>query len=295
MATGITKTTDLGDTIPTVIEEAMFTKQWGEAVSSLVWNSPKDKGKGSTKNFPYWGKVTANQLTEGVDMASPEKMADTNVQVTLNEFGVQVLLTDNLIEDDQEDVIRAAGQIAGRAMVVKQETLLTDLFDSGSVSFGGTGEALTLGMLAGARTLLRGADEPLTGELVAVHHPYTTIDLVDILTPIAPTTTATYMGIDTTTGMAQDVLRNYTIGKVFGMNIVETGNMTASGTDYKGGVFQTGKGGSLILCSAREWDNEPERDASLRATELNIVGRYGVSVYKSAWVAELYNDGTAPS
>ena len=295
MSTGITKTTDLGDTIPTVIEEAMFTKQWGEAVSSLVWRSPKEKGKGSTKSFPYWGTMTAGTLTEGVDMASPQKMEDTNVEVTLNEVGVQVLITDNLVEDDQEDVIRAAGQIAGRAFVVKQETDLTDLFDSGTTSFGGSGESLTLGMLAGGRTLLRGGSEPLTGELVAVHHPYTTIDLVDILTPVTPTTTATYMGIDTTTGMAEEVLRNYTIGKVFGMNIVETGNMTASGTDYKGGIFQTGKGGSIILCEARAWENEPERDASLRATELNIVGRYGVSVYKSAWIAELYNDGTAPS
>ena len=30
----------------------------------------------------YWGIVTAQALTEGVDMANPQSMADTNVPVT---------------------------------------------------------------------------------------------------------------------------------------------------------------------------------------------------------------------
>ena len=59
-------------------------------------------------------------------------------------------------------------------------------------------------------------------------------------------------------------------------------------------MFSTGEGGAIILGTADEWDIAPERDESLRATELNIVGEYGVGVYEDAWIVELYMDATTP-
>jgi hypothetical protein len=76
------------------------------------------------------------------------------------------------------------------------------------------------------------------------------------------------------------------------MNIVEDGNFSFSGTDIKGGVIGPQ---SIILVTAREWNVEPERDASLRAWELNIVGRFGYGNYRNGWTVELYSDATTPA
>ena len=133
-----------------------------------------------------------------------------------------------------------------------------------------------------------------------VHHPFVLLDLVDVLTPLAPVTAASDtnavdFGQAMPGGLTENVLRNYTIGRLFGMPVVEDGNLTRPSSVTKGGVFATGKGGSIILATADEWDIEEERDASLRATELNIVGEYGVGEYLAGWIVELACDSTTPA
>ena len=60
-----TTTTEIADTIPTVIEEARHTAQFKAIMASLCWNITKEQGDGSTVNVPYWGEVTAATLSEG--------------------------------------------------------------------------------------------------------------------------------------------------------------------------------------------------------------------------------------
>ena len=128
-----------------------------------------------------------------------------------------------------------------------------------------------------------------------VHHPYTLLDLVDVLTPLVPiaaTAQASPAG-----KLMDEVLANYGIGRLFGMPIIEDGNIdtTTFANTAKGGVFATGEGGSIILATALEWDTEPERDASLRATELNITGEYGVGEYLAGWIVTMNHDATLPA
>jgi len=106
---------------------------------------------------------------------------------------------------------------------------------------------------------------------------------------LTPTTPATEIGAGG--GLPDEILRQYQIGRLFGMRIVEDGNIVFSGTDSKGGVIGPT---SIILATAREWNVEPERDASLRAWELNCVGRYGVANYLNGWTVELYCDAVTP-
>ena len=113
----VNTTSVLGDTIPTIIEEARYTEQFKEVISNLSWRISKEIHKGSTVNIPYFGTVTANALSEGIDMVNPQSMEDTNVQFTPSEVGAQIVVTDKLVRDNQEDVIRAAGRILGDAMV----------------------------------------------------------------------------------------------------------------------------------------------------------------------------------
>lgn len=291
----ITTTAELGDTIDTLHEEAQFIAQFKAIMRGLCWNIKK--GKGSTVNVPYWSEATANNLVEGVDMSNSEQMEDTNVQITPAEVGLKIIVTDSSMEDDNEDLKRAAGVLLGDAYEKKRDQDLLALLDNGTTSLCGTGTTLTMGHVAAARATLGGnatsAGGPAPFPYVTVLHPYQTLDMVDVITPIVPT--ATYFNV-TGTAFTDDIIKNYSIGRLFGTTVMEDGNLSIDSTpDVKGGMFAAGKRGGIIYVSAREPSIEPERDASLRGWEMNYVGRYGVGNYKNGWTVELYSDATAPA
>ena len=297
----ITTTTVLADTVPTILEKARFTARFKAVMASLCWNIRKQLHDGKTINVPYWGIISANVLTEGVDMAASEDMTDTLVTVIPREVGCKIILTDKLVRDNNEDVKGAAGRLLGEAMEYKRDYDLLGQIDDASTtpdhSIGATGVTLTMGYVAAARALLAGNavayGGPAPMPYALVHHPYTLLDLVDVLTPYQ--TLSYYPQAGGVPSLADEVIRNYTIGRLFGMPIIEDGNFLIASNAVKGGVFATGEGGAIILGTADEWSIEPERDASLRATELNVVGEYGVGEYKSAWIVELWMDATTPS
>ena len=291
----ITKVAELGDTVPEIIEKAHLTSQFQSKMSGLVWNIDKRNRAGSTINIPYFGEVAATVLTEGIDMTSSETMEDTNVQITFNEVGAKIILTNNAIEDDQEQVRSIAGRILGQAMEKQRDETLLAVIDQATTTVCGSANAVAMGHLAAARALLGGnpttAGGPAPLPYVCVLHPFQTLDLVDILTPVLPAAgSAMY-----SSPISDDVIRNYSIGRLFGMNVIEDGNMKISGTSgMKGGVFAMGEGGGIILATARDWDVRPERDESLRGWELNCVGRYGSGIYLAGWIVEVFADASTP-
>lgn len=286
----ITTDTVLADTVPTVLEKARFTAQFKAIMASLCWNIQKPLHDGKNVNVPYFGTVTASTLTEGVDMAASEDMEDTLVTITPGEVGCKIILTDKLVRDNNEDIKAAAGRILGDAMEYKRDYDLILELDGATNTLGAGGTA-TMGQLAAARAILAGnavsAGGPAPQPYACVMHPFVTLDLVDVLTPVVANTQ-----IVGSMGVGDDILRNYTIGRLFGMPVLEDGNIPTA--TCKGGCFATGEGGALILATADEWSIEPERDASLRATELNVVGEYGVGEYLAGWIVELYHDATTP-
>jgi nucleoid DNA-binding protein len=292
-----TNTAQLSDTIQTVISEARYTEQIKEVISGVCWKITKPLHDGSTINLPYWGTVSANNLSEGIDMVNPQAMEDTNIQFTPGEVGAQILLTDKVTRDNNEDVLRAAGRILGEAMIAKREQDLAGQFADATTDLGGTGSAATLGIIAAARATLAGNSlsngGPAPMPYGVIHHPYVLLDLVDALTPTAPGSNS---HIAVGSGIAEDTLANYTVGRVFGMPVMESANISIDGTpDAVGVVLSMGTGGGLVLATANEWGISPERDESLRATELNVVGEYAVGEYLPGWLVSLTNDATAPA
>ena len=292
-----TGTGDISDTIQTVISEARYTEQIKEIISGVCWRITKPLHDGSTINLPYWGTVSANNLTEGIDMVSPQAMEDTNVQFTPGEVGAQIVLTDKVARDNNEDVLRAAGRILGEAMIAKREQDLAGQFTDATTDLGGTGTVATLGIIAAARATLAGNSlangGPAPMPYGVIHHPYVLLDLVDVLTPTLPGSNS---HIAVGSGIAEDTLVNYTIGRVFGMPVMESANISIDSTpDAIGVVLSMGTGGGLVLATAMEWGISPERDESLRATELNVVGEYAVGEYLASWIVTLEADASDPA
>ncbi len=293
----ITTDTVMADTVPTVLESARFTQIFMQEMSSLVWNIRKQLHDGKNVNIPIFGTVVAKSLTEGVDNITSETMSDTSVTITPGEVGCKIILTDKLVRDNNEDIKAAAGRLLGQAMEIKRDQDLLGQFASAGTTLG-SGSTATMGQFAAARAIIKGnpvsSGGPWTGSLVAVIHPYVTLDIVDILTPLVPIagSAATF-----TSGLADEVLRNYGVGRLFSMPIIEDGNIdtTTIANTAKGGVFATGEGSGIVLATANEWSVEPERDASLRATELNVTGEYGVGIYESDWIVTMNHDATLPS
>jgi hypothetical protein len=293
-----TSTSQLSDTISTVISEARFTEQIKEVISGVCWKITKPEHDGSTVNLPYWGTVSANNLNEGIDMVNPQAMEDTNVQFTPGEVGAQILITDKVARDNNEDVLRAAGRILGEAMIAKREQDLAGQFTDATTDLGGAGTSSTLGQLAAARATLAGnalsAGGPAPMPYGVIHHPYVLLDLVDVFTPTSAGGTTPLPAVGS--GIAEDTLANYTIGRVFGMPVLESANISIDGSDDAIGVAMSmGTGGGLVLATAKDWQISPERDESLRATELNVVGEYAVGEYLPGWMVSLTNDAAAPA
>ncbi len=289
----LTTTSIIADTIPTVIEKARLTEQFRAVMPSLCWRIAKKKHNGKTVTVPYFGVVTANGLTEGVDMVNAAPMADTAVTITPAEVGCQIIVTWKVVRDDQEDIISTAGEILGDAMAVKADQDLLGQLDDGTTSLGGAATTLTMGHIAAARALLQGnalaSGGPAPGPYVGVTHPFTMLDIVDVVTPVVPAAGTTNV---TGTAFTDEILRGYSPSKLFGVTLYEDGNVAISGTDVKGGVFGPK---SIIYAVSKDWEVYPEDDASLRATELNIVGEYGVGEFLAGWIVELYNDATTPA
>lgn len=290
----ITGLAELGDTIPTIIAKAHFQEDFSAIMRGLCWNYRADKG--STTNIPYWGKLSAAVLTEKIDMTNSETIQDTNVQITPYEVGLKTILTYDAIEDDNEDMKSVAGKLMGSAYESKRDLDLLNQMDDAASSLCGSGNPLTMGHLAAGRATLLGntaAGGPAPLPYVCVIHPNHELDIVDVITPSASTAGTSVSSYGTS--LSDDILRTYSVGRLFGMPIVTDGNMALTAVSAKGGIFSQGEGGGIIYVEKRAPTIKPDDDPSLRGIELNYVGRYGVGEYLSGWVVELWADATAPA
>ncbi len=290
----ILTTSVLADTIPVILQKAMLTEQFTAIMPNFCWKIPKARHNGSTVNIPYFGIAVAVALTEGQDLASPYTLSDTLVTITPAEVGVQAIVTWKLARDNKEMIMDVVGQILGQAYGVKLDQDCLGQLADGTNDIGG-GSTLTLGLLAAARGILAGnplsAGGPCPGPYNAFIHPFTYVDIVDVVTPLVPTA-----NLSEPVGMAgtvnDEIVRNFTVNRLFGMNIWEAGNIVVTSNDCAGGVIGPR---SIILAVSEERDTFPEDDASLRATEINVVGEYGVGEYLAGWIVELSLDAATPA
>ena len=281
----VTTSASIGDVVDTVIAEARRTQMHRTVMEPLVRTYRVPRGAGDQLEIPKFGAVTANALAEGVDMANPQTLTTTKVVVTPAEVGAQVVITDRALRTAREDMARAAGRVLGDAIAKKLDQDLLGLLDGFSTSLGGAGTNITMGHLRAAVSRLHAAAEPAPLPYAAVLHPYQAHDLAANITPIG-----TY---PIPSGISQTVLENHWVARAFGVDVFQAGNLSVdTSDDAKGGVFSKE---AVVLVIFKDWAVERERDASLRAWELNVVADYGFGEYEDSWGVEMYFDAATPS
>ena len=264
----------------------------------LVWQ--KDiSGSGSyVANFPKFGSLAAAALTDGTDMTSTQLSTDQSGQITASEVGVQVALTDKALKGSAGRIdVNAIARQCGLAVADKLETDIAAVFASFSASVGSTGVDLTLANLDEAIYALQLANVPLGNPSEQVN-PVAFTQYQCVLHPrqVADFRTALRVA-------------NYAQPIPIAMDVLEKAGASAGGMvgEYMGVLFWQ----SSVCATANAGDDrvgamfvpaaiglvtyggpsiEFQRDASLRATEVNAVQIYGTGIASNPYGVKIVTD-----
>ncbi len=271
-----TTSSTLDDLFANIIAAARFTAEEESLMMGLVtmYNIGDEAGK--TIQVPKYPAVTAADLTEGTDMSS-STVSTSSVTITVGEVGAQVVLTD-VAAMGAGNPAEELGTVLGNSIATKIDKDLIALFDGFSTALGGAGTEITVADIFKAAATLR--NNKAQGDIFAVVHPFQAYQLKANLT----NTFANPNG-----GDAQNTaMVNSYVGTIAGVDIYESSNITVDGSDdAKGAVFSRE---ALAIAMKRDFQIETQRDASLRAFELNATAIYGVGELDDTYGVEMLFD-----
>lgn len=271
-----TTSSTLDDLFANIIAQARFTAEEQSLMMGLVtqYNIANEAGK--TVQIPKYPAIAATDLTEGTDMSSTT-VSTSSVTVTVGEVGAQVVLTDMAAFGSGNPAVEL-GTVLGNAIATKMDTDLIGLFTGFSTGLGGAGTEITVADLFKAQATLRAAK--VTGNIAAVLHPFQAYQLKANLT----NTFANPNG-----GDAQNTaMINGYVGSIAGIDVYESANVAIDGAgDSIGAVFAPE---ALAMALKRDFGIESQRDASLRAFELNATAAYGVAELDDSFGVKLTFD-----
>ena len=271
-----TTSSTLDDLFVSIVAQARYTAEEQSLLRNLVTVYNIDGQAGKTVQVPKYPSISAAALTEGTDMSSTT-VSTSSVAITVGEVGAQVLLTD-LAAMGAGNPAEELGTVLGNAIATKMDQDLIALFDGFSSSLGATTTELSASYLFQAAATLRA--NKVTGRIVGVFHPYQTYALKANLT----NTFANPNGGD----LQNEAMRNGYVGTIAGIDIFESANVAIDGSgDAKGAIFAPQ---ALALAMKRDFNIEPQRDASNRAWELNATAIYGVGELDDSYGVEMYFD-----
>jgi len=271
-----TTSATLDDLFANIIAQARFTAEEQSLMMGLVtqYNIANEAGK--TVQIPKYPAIAAADLTEGDDMSSTT-VSTSSVTVTVGEVGAQVVLTDMAAFGAGNPAVEL-GTVLGNAIATKMDTDLIGLFTGFTASVGAAGQELTAVDLFKAAATLRAAK--VTGNIVAVIHPFQAYSIKSSLT----STFADPNGGD----VQNEAMRTGYVGTVAGIDVYESANLTIDGSgDAVAAVFAPE---ALAIAVKRDFGIESQRDASLRAFELNATAAYGVAELDDSFGVKLIGD-----
>ena len=280
---GITKTSDLDGLVPLIYKEARMTATEVPVMQNIVTKYDIRGQAGYQLIIPKWGTVVAEDLSEGVDLTNAQTLGTTKLTFTVGKAGAQTIVTDEDVEDANEDVMKKHGRILGEAIATKDDTDALSLFSALSGGYGSAGTTFTLGHFTAALTGLRA--NKAKGQFYCVLHPYVYHVLANAV--LANSNYGTLLPAGSEIGT------KFRASEFLGVEIYEDANITIdAGVDSYGAMFTKECFGRI---EKRPLRIEKERDASLGAWELNATTRYVYGEVEDSFGKYLLFDSAAPT
>ncbi len=282
MATQTATTGQLEKAQATVIAECMFTAEHNAPCKNLVTHYKLGKGEKQI-TIPKVGQMSADRLTDGIDITTSKEIGMTSTDITTSEVGLKVVLTDKLVRQEKPEMFRVVGQQMGDAISRIQDTDVLDLFDGFSNTAGASGAGLNYRsfMACVSRLKTLKASRPYA----CVHHPNTIYTLARDTGRVGTT------GATIPNGFSEELLKDFFSFTLDRVPIFEDGNITAA-VNSKGAIFS-----KSALCFVESLAPSVERDRkpSLRATEVVLVTDYACYEIDDTQGVEMQYTSVAPS
>lgn len=280
----ITTYSDISSYIATIYERALFVARENNLMTGLVRSFSAQGWMART--FSIRPALTAASVSDGADYSNPTPFGkSTLATLTPGEVISQVILTDQNVESDPDGARDDAAMEMGNAIATKIDTDLVSTFSSFTKDMGpGAGNSATLTDFAAAVAVLRNNKVP--APINAVLHPYHWHDIWIQLGQ--PAGTYAFLG-----DLANQAMRDYAVNSMLGVRWFVNANIAIDGSDDAiSGIFSQG---AIGFDSRRAPRLEPERDASLRAWELNMTAGYGYGVIRNTFGVKYTADATEPT
>lgn len=269
MPSGLTKSnsSSLAYAQTIVISAMRYTLEQQTMMPKMVEKFTLGKGEKQIIVPKAYAFSDAVDLQEGIDIEEATQVNNTYTTLSTYEIGKKCILTDKLIRQMNDDVLRMVGRLLGDSMARKVEKDGLTQIQSFSNYMGATTTAIHLNRIAaGVAKLNAGLNsslEPAPNPRYAVIHPYQAHEISKSITPLG-----TY---PIPAGTTEDMLKQWWVGRfhALGLDIYSNGLLAIdSANDCKGGLFSKS---SMAYIESKGADVEKERDASMRAWELVIV------------------------
>lgn len=274
---------DIGTFVQTIYEDAMMVARDNNLMAALVLPFMDRSGTAARTRSEY-GTVTINTVAEADDMTSQAFTPSTANTLTPAQVGAQFFITDLRVESDPFGVQSDASLELGLAMAQSIEKNLLGNFSSltgGTV--GASGTAITWGHFFAMLTRLRAQNAPFPYNFVC--HPYQWHQLGKAVAPGATVTNSD--------DIQNEVLRNFYVGTVSGVNIFTSSNVAVDATpDAYCGMFSRP---AIAIDWRRAPRIEPDRDPSRSGYELNLTAVYAHGVWRPKFGIQGLFDATAPT
>jgi hypothetical protein len=290
LATGVTTTTSLADSLETVLDAGRTVREHDGVVAGTA-----DKRSLPPNTGLSWGETTTQQLeaqsvSETGTLNNPQEIADTLFSITPTMVGIFTIITDRVKQRIFRGTLAEIGMLSQNAVNRKKDLDGITAIDGATTSLVGAGNPLTSGHISAATSRIMGNTvEPGSGTIYTVLHPFQTKDLRDEVVKVG-----TY---PIPTGLSERVYqKGYTGIMVDGAVVLQDGNIPIdTSDDAKGGVYTSE---ALVLVQGRGPRSEPERFPRIGGGADGIV-YYDEYAYgeRSAgnWLFEIYSDATVPT
>ena len=290
MASGVTVTNTLADSLPTVISSARVIREFAGVMPRLVDRKRLGTGEGLTWNEIALSQLTAQDITEVTKLENHQQLVDTLFSITPAQVGLSIKITDRSKRKISQNVAALIGSLGQKAMNTKKDKNLLAIGASATTDLGAAGNPMTLGLISAASSRITGNTTEAGVDMPKyfVGKSFHMKDLYDEITA----------GIGTypiPAGLTEETFRRGFKGSIMDMEAYVDDNLTVdTATDSIAIAF--GRDG-IVHVEGMSPTAYTDRDNSYGggADVMYMYDEYATGIRQQVWVYAITADVTAPT